>query len=51
MSDDLDYVDGNSEPCDYGWSEECVEPALRGGNCFECWLFQQVDRECRKEAE
>jgi hypothetical protein len=37
--------------CDYDFGDECVEPLLRNmGNCFECWLFQEVDANDRKIA-
>jgi len=40
------------ESCDYDFADECVEPSLRNmGNCFECWLFQEVDASDRKEAK
>jgi hypothetical protein len=40
------------EPCDYGFSEECVEPQLRDTNCcFECWLFMEVDAADRRSAK
>jgi len=36
--------------CDYDFGDECVEPHLRDmGNCFECWLFMEVDAEVRKQ--
>ena len=38
--------------CDYAFGDECVEPSLRDmGNCFECWLFQEVDASVREQAK
>lgn len=46
-----DNPDPKEAPCDYGFSEECVEPSLRGTNCcFECWLYGEVDSETQKVA-
>jgi len=40
------------EPCEYGFSEDCVEPSLRNTNCcFECWLYNEVDDETKKQAK
>jgi hypothetical protein len=40
------------EPCEYGFSEDCVEPSLRNTNCcFECWLYTEVDKETQKQAK
>jgi hypothetical protein len=47
-----DNPDPIEEPCDFGFSEECVEPCLRDTNCcFECWLYSEVDKETRKQEE
>jgi hypothetical protein len=50
-----DYDVGEEEEedsgCVYDFGDECVEPSLRNmGNCFECWLFQEVDADDRKIA-
>jgi hypothetical protein len=47
---DEDYEDYEGEeeesPCDYGMDSPCVEPTLRNmGNCFECWLYQEMVEE------
>jgi len=40
------------DPCEFGFSEECVEPSLRDSNCcFECWLYSEVDSEDQKNAK
>lgn len=40
------------EPCDFGFSEDCVEPQLRDTNCcLECWLYTQVDEQVQKDAK
>jgi hypothetical protein len=42
----------DEEPCEYGFSEDCVEPSLRNTNCcFECWLYTEVDEETKKQAK
>jgi len=45
-----DYEGEEEEsPCDYGADSPCVEPALRNmGNCFECWLYQEMVEESKK---
>jgi len=53
---DEDYEDYEGEeeesPCDYGADSPCVEPALRNmGNCFECWLYQEMAEESEGKRE
>lgn len=49
------YIEGEDEgesPCNYGADTECVKPALRNmGNCFECWLYQEMIAEDICEGE
>ncbi len=52
---DCGYCPENSEsqeePCEYGFSEECVERSLRNTNCcMECWLYNEVDEKDKREA-
>ena len=40
------------DPCEFGLSEECVEPSLRDTNsCWGCWLYSENDVEARKSAK
>jgi hypothetical protein len=46
------FEQDQEEPCEYGFSEDCVEPSLRDTNCcFECWLYQEVDEETQRSAK
>jgi hypothetical protein len=48
----FDEFYGCGEQCYYDFADECVEPSLRNMNCcFECWLFQELDEESRKQAK
>lgn len=47
-----DNSEPDEEPCEFGLSENCVEPSLRNSNCcFECWLYGEVDNEDRENAK
>ena len=49
--EDIEPEDEES-PCDYGEDSPCVEPALRNmGNCFECWLYQEMCEDQEKETK
>lgn len=49
---DLGEEEEEDRGCDYDFADECVEPSLRDmGNCFECWLFMEVDAADRRSAK